>query len=203
MKNNKVSIGRLVILGISWFTLLASIGILIYLFDLDLLYFFIPFILLALYLVLYNQKWIKIPAIVFFITLFIVSLFLTIFHIISAMSLIPLFLAVVISLSRDFKKIPTYCKLMRERKIKFIKEHKKLCFVLIMILIVIIFALYCLIKVYRFHYIIDQIATDWNIDPAELDHISLYNFAFKKIALFAGIIFSSTFLVLKSLEKDK
>jgi len=203
MKNNKVSIGRLIVLGISWFILLASIGTLIYSFDLSLLYFFIPFMLLAFYLILYNQKWIKIPAIIFFITLFIISLFLAISGIIFAILLIPLFLAVVISLYQRFKKLPTYCKLMKERKIRFIKEHKRLCFVLIMTLIVFVFALYSLYKVYRFHYIIDQIATDWNIDPAELDHISLYNFAFKKIALFAGIIFSSTFLVLKSFEKDK
>lgn len=89
-------------------------------------------------------------------------------------------------------------------------QNKKLCFVLIMILIVIIFTFYTLIPIYRDARIFNIIADDWKWDSstpgydASIDSINLvFDFALKKIALFMFFIFSATFLILKALENFK
>ncbi|MDD4412202.1 MAG: hypothetical protein PHR00_00960 [Patescibacteria group bacterium] len=215
MKNTKFL--RLIILGISWFLLLIGSFCLFSIIESqDYEYIGAPIvfslisILYGLYAILYNKKWIDVTVKTVFITLLTFYIFVTVSFPVFVfesiyMSITPfefilsMFLIVLMLVYLYWKQLKLFFKSITE----FRKNHKKTYFVSMMILIVVVFSLYHLCKAYRFQYAIDIVARDWKIDPAELDHMNLYNFAFKKIALFAGIIFSSTFLVLKSLEKDK
>lgn len=213
LKKSKTSVGRFLILGISWFLLLISCIFLIYTFkDYKYSEFLLALSLLivfyCLYIIFYKKSWINAVAKFIFIILLSLYIFIVIsfpLYIfressITPLELItPLLLIVLMIIYLYWKQLVLFFKEISTLK----KENKKLYFVIMMISIVVIYALYNWFRIYRNLYILDMIALDWNVDPAELDHVTAYSFVFKKIALFAGIVFSSTFLILKSLEERK
>lgn len=215
LEKSKTPVGRLLILSISWFLLLASIFVLsvfitepIDEFFWVYLLFLVPLMFSFLYAIFYKKKWMNIVAKVIF------PLLLIIYFIIIALFyndfiydyyyywqqdtlyfLIPFGLIIFITLRLYWKSLKSFVGLL--------KENKKLQFVMTMISIVLIFSLYMCIKVSNRLYVYNRFADDWGSGLDTISINSVHSIAIQKMALFAGIIFVSTFLILKALKKDK
>ncbi len=94
------------------------------------------------------------------------------------------------------------------KKIKKLLENKKLCFVLIVVLIIFIFSIYVALRAEIIHLqireelnLLDQTTRESELSKMQLE--TIFYLAYQRIALFAGIMFAGTFLILKSIEKDK
>lgn len=205
MEKNKKSIWKLLILGVAWFLIIASIVLSIILWSIAdqfewLLLLPILLILICLCIIFYNKK-LRMAFVNGILILALIFSSLIIYF--NKIFIISSFLIICIFIFLYRKQLLLFCKKIKMTIIK--KENKRLCFVLIVIFIVFAFAFYTWLRFYinyrGFYYMIEDSVP--GITQKDVNSVNMiWSIKLKEIVIFAGLMFTSAFLVLRATKKD-